>query len=241
MKAVILAAGKGSRLGELTKETPKCLLPLGKSTLLGQTLKHLSSARITDLIVVTGFCHTKVRDFIESNWKGKAEFVYNPRFDSTNVLYSLFLSLPLIGHDDFIFIHADTVFSLEVLEKLFVRSRDSQMVFAVDFHSCGEEEMKVRVQDNKIIEVTKQMAASDSDGEFLGVAWVSARQIENLKKHTETILDEGLFDAFFEASVQRMITYENLEVEVADVSGLPWCEVDFPEDYEVAKALFDEI
>lgn len=238
MKAVVLSAGKGTRIHTLTNGGPKSLLPLGNSTLLGQSLAHLREQGVDELIIVTGYKRDAITNYVRQVWDAKLEIVFNPNYDSTNVLYSFWLALPWICNSDFIFLHADTVFSQEVLRRVLNHKADAPMVFAVDRHPCEEEEMKVRIADNRVTLVTKQMPSDAADGEFLGLARVSGAQIAGLRRHAERLFEEGTFNAFFELAVQRMIDEDGLAVEVADVSGLPWREVDFPEDYAAARALF---
>lgn len=238
MKAVILAGGSGTRIQSLTNGSPKSLLPLGDTTLLGHSLRCLNDAGVTELIISIGYRKQEIIEYVKENWHGTVEFVFNPHFDTTNVLYSFWLALPFLDDRDFLFLHADTVFSAEILAHLIAHRAKAQMVFAVDNHPCQDEEMKVRVIDSKVVEVTKQMAWDVSDGEFLGLARISGSEIAGLRRHAEALFEDRVFNAFFELAVQRMIDEDGLQVEVLDVSGLPWREVDFPEDYEAARGLF---
>jgi choline kinase len=237
MLAVVLAAGKGSRIEDVTEGRPKSLLPLGDTTLLGQSLRHLWDQGVDDLVLVTGYQREAIIDYVRNEWPGTVEFVFNPHFESTNVLYSFWLALPYVN-EDFVFLHADTVFSAEVLSRVLAHRGSAEIVFAVDDHPCEEEEMKVQVADGLVTLVTKQMPSESANGEFLGLARVSGTQIASLRRHAEALFEAGTFNAFFELAVQRMIDDEQLAVEVADVTGLPWREVDFPEDYQAARGLF---
>ena len=239
MKAVILAAGKGTRIHSLSGGEPKSMLPLGDTTLLGQSLRHFHNQGIRDLVIVTGYRREVITEYVRREWPGRVEFVFNPHYDSTNVLYSFWLALPYLGKEDFVFLHADTVFAPEVLTRVLSARAGADMVFAVDNHPCEEEEMKVQVQNDRIVLVTKQMPSDSADGEFLGLARIAGNQTENLRRNAESLFEEGVFNAFFEMAVQRMIDREGLVVEVADVSGLPWREVDFPEDYAAAREFFN--
>lgn len=238
MKGVILAAGKGTRINGLTNGSPKSLLPLRDTTLLGHSLCQLKNVGLDELIIVTGHRRQEIVDYVRDKWHGTMEVVFNPHFENTNVLYSLWLALPYLKGHNFLFLHADTVFSPEVLARLMAHPMQAEMVFAVDEHPCGDEEMKVRISDSKVVEVTKRMASDDADGEFLGFARVSGTQIPVLRRQAETLFEEGMFSAFFELAVQRMIDEDGLQVEVADMTGLQWCEVDFSEDYDVARNFF---
>jgi choline kinase len=238
MKAVILAAGKGTRIHTLTDGGPKSLLPLGDTTLLGQSLRHFAAQGVDEIVIVTGYRRHDIAAYVAREWKGRAEVVFNPHFDTTNVLYSFWLALPFVGQEEFLFLHADTVFAPEVLARVIAHPASAEMVFAVDDHPCEDEEMKVIVKDGLVSKVTKQMEWADSNGEFLGLARIGAGQAAGLRRHAERLFEEGTFQAFFELAVQRMIDEDGLKVEVADVSGLPWREVDFPEDYQAARGFF---
>lgn len=238
MKAVILAAGKGSRIADVADGSPKSLLPLGDTTLLGHSLRHFASHGVTEIVIVTGYKRDRIAEYIRENWGGALEVVYNPHYDCTNVLYSFWLAMPYLGADDFLFLHADTVFSDEVIARVMAHPASAQMVFAVDNHPCEEEEMKVLKKGNLVVKVNKQMEPSTCDGEFLGLARISGSQTAKLRRQAERLFEEGAMQSFFEMAVQRMIDEDALKVEICDVTGLPWREVDFPEDYKAARAFF---
>lgn len=237
MKAVILAAGKGTRIHTITNGGPKSLLPIGKSTLLGQSLDTFRDQGVNEIVIVTGYRRHVIAEYVKRNWSGRYEIVFNPHYETTNVLYSFWLALPYLK-EDFVFLHADTVFEPEVLARLLAHNQKAEMVFAVDNHPCEEEEMKVQVSNGQVTLVTKEMPSDSANGEFLGLARVSAERIDGLRNHAESLFEEGVFNAFFELAVQRMIDEDGLKVEISDTSGLRWREVDFVEDYEAAREMF---
>ena len=239
MKGLILAAGKGSRIAAISEGTPKSMLPLGNTTLIGQSLSHFEDLGIQDLVMSVGYKRHVLQDHVKGLWPHKPEFVFNPHFDTTNVLYSFWLALPFIGDNDFVFLHADTVFSKEVLNRVAQHDCNADFVFAVDDHPCEEEEMKVLVKDGLVTHVNKQMQPDTCQGEFLGLARVSARMVPLLREVDEATFEDGGFQSFFEVAVQTLIDAGKAKVEICDVTGLPWREVDFPEDYEAARAFFD--
>ncbi len=238
MKALLLAAGKGSRIQTETSGNPKSLLPLGDTTLLGHSLRHFERAGITDIVVVSGYQRHSIMNFLSENWAGNVEVVFNPHYETTNVLYSFWLALPYLGGSDFIFLHADTVFEEAVLTRLLSHDPQETFVFAVDDHDCEEEEMKVVTAGGFITEVNKTMDPKACDGEFLGVARIAGEHIPSLRGYAERLFEGGEFQSFFERAVQGLIDQEDLKVAVTDVSGLKWREVDFPEDYSAAREFF---
>ena len=91
MKAIILAAGRGTRLGALTEERPKCLLDIGGTCLLAEQLRRLEAAGIDDVIVVAGHRAERVAAFL----RGRCRMIVNPRYAETNAIYSLWLAREL--------------------------------------------------------------------------------------------------------------------------------------------------
>lgn len=239
MRALLLAAGKGSRISDVTDGRPKSMLPLADTTLAGHSLRRLWDAGITELVVVLGYERHQLEAHIRDNWNGALEVVYNPHFETTNVLYSFWLATPFLRGKDFIFLHADTVFEQSVLTALMTHDAASQLVFAVDRHPCEEEEMKVQIKNGEVTLVTKIMPSESADGEFLGVARVSKEILASLIKASNALFEKKEFQSFFELAVQSLIDADDLHVTVADVSGAAWREVDFSEDYEAAKVLFN--
>lgn len=238
MKAVILAAGKGSRINHLTDGKPKSLLPFCGTTVLGHSLEQLKKADIDSIVLVTGYQRQAIIDHVQSVWRGAVEIVYNPMFERTNVLYSFWLALPWARNDDIIFLHADTVFSQQVLERLL--AEDHPVVLAVDRRPCDDEAMKVRLDGDRVMLVTKEMPSESADGEFLGLAKIQNGILKMLRRRAESLFEEGDFNAFFERAVQESIDKEDLIVRMCDVSGLPWREIDFEEDYLAALDLFSQ-
>ena len=129
MKGVILAAGKGSRLGNYTTDLPKSLLPLNDKgdTLLDYNLNILKKFNLESIIVVTGFNSNKIEEHIVENFAGKVEIVYNPFWDNCNVLGSLYMALNSIN-DDFLFLHADTLADFKIWEELVAVKGDMVLI-----------------------------------------------------------------------------------------------------------------
>ena len=118
MKALILASGKGERLYPVTKEIPKPLVEIGNRAILGSQLDKLIECGITDLIITTGFFEAKIKEYIKERFPNlNVSYVHNPRYDSTNYIYSMWRTKEFID-DDIILLHGDLLFEKKLLERI---------------------------------------------------------------------------------------------------------------------------
>lgn len=236
MIAVIMAAGKGSRLGSYTTNLPKSLLPLNDSgkTLLDYNLNILDSIGIKRILLVTGFNSALLEQHTSSN--KKVEIIYNPFWNHCNVLGSLYMALDHIK-EDFLFLHADTLADAKIWQML-VHS-DGDMVLPFERKKCGAEEMKVVLDDkNGLLDITKEVDPAKSQGEFLGIAKFSKKSIGYFKERAEELFKEGNLNHYMESVVQSAIKHKEIAIKVMDILDHKFVEVDFEEDYVRAKNLF---
>lgn len=131
MRALILAAGMGKRLGELTADRTKCMVRLFDKTLLERMLEQLDRHGITRATLVIGYCGEALREHIGNRFgRIDIDYVENPVFDKTNNIYSLYLAREKLLEDDTILLESDLVFEDAVLEKLLDDSRPDLAVVA---------------------------------------------------------------------------------------------------------------
>ncbi|HZS48338.1 MAG TPA: phosphocholine cytidylyltransferase family protein [Blastocatellia bacterium] len=229
MRAIILAAGKGLRLNGLIGDAPKCLLQVGGTTLLERQISILETFGIDDIVVVVGYKADCVRDLIGP----RASFLMNDIYDQTNSLYSLWLARHLI-EDGFVVLNGDVLFHPRMLRRLLrapaedallISNRDSASVFT-------DEEMKVKVRDGKIVDISKKLALSDTDGENVGIGKFGSRGAQLLIEKMNALIAQGSVRdwaprAFLEVARERPLS-------AVSTNGYPWIEIDFPEDYNRA-------
>jgi len=241
MKAVILAAGKGSRIGNLTENTPKSMLELNENhTLLSFNFMVLSKSSIDSIILVTGFNSKKIERYAKNLSKKYdifVEIVYNPFWDHCNVLGSLYLSLEKID-DDFIFLHADTICEIAVIEGIMASKND--VCLAVDFKSCGEEEMKFWLDKGKINRITKNNIGYEAKGEFVGIAKFRRNMIRYFYEKSKKIFQSGLINSYMEEALDQGLLEGSIVVNYFDASPFKTIEVDFIQDLEQARIMFKE-
>lgn len=239
MKAIILAAGKGSRLGSITSETPKSMLMLNdEHTLLSFNIKQLCNLNVDSIILITGYQSQKMESYaltLSEKYKITIEIVYNPFWNHCNVLGSLYMGLDKIN-DDFLFLHADTLTEIQVLNG--IAESHSDICLAVDFKKCGEEEMKFWLDSDKIVRITKDHIGKEADGEFVGVAKFNKSMIDYFMNNSKVLFQKGELNHYMEKVIDNGMQDNDLVVGYFDASNYKTIEVDFEEDLKLARKLF---
>lgn len=235
MQAIIMAAGKGSRLGSITAGKPKSFVEIRGRKLIDYNLKLLEKYGIDEIIMVTGY-QCEAFEELARDMKN-VKFAYNPFYEMVNVLGSFYMGMNLL-EDDFVYLHADTVCAPEIFEKLV--KMESDITLPVDYKACDDEAMKVRSEAGKIAQITKQMPNELADGEFIGMAAFRKTVLPALKEKTKQLMKEKAFTAYFESAIQRLIDEEEFDIKAVPTDGAFWAEIDFIEDYEKADAEMPE-
>ena len=119
MQALILAAGMGTRLKDLTKKTPKCMVSVNNKTIIERQLQQLDALNLQRIIIVDGYLSNMLEEFINSlDIKTPIIFINNSNYRSTNNIYSLNLAIDYLCETDTILLESDLVFSSDILQKL---------------------------------------------------------------------------------------------------------------------------
>jgi len=229
MQAIIMAAGKGSRLGDLTKGNPKSFVEIKGKKLIEYNLEILRKLGVTKIVIVTGY---REDAFVELT-QNMPEVVlkYNPFYSLVNVLGSFYMGMDELD-DDFLYLHADTLCERKIFDELIQFKAD--VTLPTEFRLCDEEAMKVHLENGRITNITKQMSNEEADGEFIGIAAFRKETLPKLKQKVKEVLAEGKFESYFEAAIQRLIDENQFDIRTLDIKDAFWAEIDFKEDYESA-------
>jgi choline kinase len=232
MQAIIMAAGFGSRIAKLTNNLPKSFLEINGEKLIVRAIRLLRARNITNITIVTGY---KAELFVEL-LDGNINFVHNPLYFCTNVLGSFACAMEHLT-EDFIFIHADTIFDESILDDL-ISADNAAITLPVDFKTCVEEEMKVITENGNVQVINKSIELELAEGEFIGVAKINKSIIHALKNAViEELKEKASHQDYFEAALQNLVDKNHL-IKCISTENRPWIEIDFPEDYVTAKNMF---
>lgn len=237
MKAAVLAAGSATRLRPLTENRPKCLLEVGGKSLLEHQLDLLSRCRVEEAVVVVGYQAPLVRALagkIGPKYNFGLKLVYNHDYARTNNLHSLWAARELLRGSPFICLHGDLLMDGRIAEKCL--GSPDEICLAID-RQLAEETMKVRIAGRQIVAVGKHITAAEASGTFIGLAKFSAAAGERLWQAAEQLVAGPEKNLYFTAAIEHLIA-RGERVGFITTDGLPWIEIDFPEELVRARQLF---
>jgi choline kinase len=229
MRGVILAAGKGARLNGTAADRPKCLVKIGGVSLLERQIDALRAAGVRDIVVVVGCQADRVRREAGAG----VTIVENPRFAETNSLYSLWLargSLP----GGFIALNCDVLFHPRLLDDLLTARYEDALLVAPRESSApyGSEEMKVTVRAGRVVAMSKSLDPAEADGENVGIVRFGPSGARVLVDIMDRTIAGGRLRDWAPYAFERFASERPLYA--IGTRGLPWIEIDFPEDYSRA-------
>jgi choline kinase len=232
MKAIILAAGVGKRLWSITQHRPKCLIEIGGKTLLHRYLEALASLGIQRADIVVGYKREMICAAVEANACGvRVNFLVNEQFHRGSIS-SLWIARTVLD-DDVLVMDADVLFHREILRRLVQSSFPNALLMDETVKQTGEECMVV-VEGNRVIALTKQMPARyDLAGEGVGFLKVRHADTLHVVASLRSFVDREAWQMEYEDALVEFFRAVKVGHEV--IGGLPWTEIDFPEDVEKAE------
>jgi len=231
LRAVVLAAGRGVRMGG---EKPKTIIPMGDhEPPLHYILKGLKRAGIDDLMVVTGFMPEAVKSYVTEHWgEANVTYVRNPRYASWGNFHSARLALDQSPSFDLMIVNCDVVVNPDVYER--VTATDGDLVLAVEQrYGLDKEDMRVRLDGRRVTDIGKDLEMQFSAGEFCGVSLLRGNAQALYRELATSIEWQRTSDIYYEDVYKQMLG--QVMARAAEVRPGEYAEIDTPED--VAAAL----
>ena len=231
MQAIIMAAGRGSRLGNLTDDIPKAFLEARGHRLIDYNLALLHENGIEDIKIVTGY-RAELYEALAQEHAG-VTCIYNPFYEQCNVLGSFYMAQEKLDNADTVYLHADTLCATEIFREMVQGNGD--IVMPVDFKDCDNEAMKVTTKAGQVIKVSKEIDEAESEGEFIGMAKLSKKVMPAIKQASQKLMRNGCLKSYFEGAIQEVIDQGGYSIQAMSTRNRFWGEVDFEEDYNYVK------
>ncbi|MDD6251154.1 MAG: aminotransferase class I/II-fold pyridoxal phosphate-dependent enzyme [Oscillospiraceae bacterium] len=243
MQGLILAAGMGKRLKDLTQNNTKCMVKVNGVTLIERMLRQLDALELSRVVIVVGYEGQKLIDYIKTlNIKTPIVFVDNPIYDKTNNIYSLALAKDYMLEDNTLLLESDLIFEDRVLKALLDDPRETLAL--VDKYEAWMDGTCITIGDDDTIErfIPGKKLVFEEIGDYYKTV-----NIYKFSKHFSETHYVPFLDAYSKAlgnneyyeQVLRVITMlDEPEIKAKKLSGQLWYEIDDIQDLDIASSMF---
>lgn len=243
MQAIILAAGMGKRLGDLTRNNTKCMVKVNGVPLIDRTLTQLSRLDLSRVILVIGYEGEKLRAHVGESYKGlKITYIENPVYDKTNNIYSLSLAKKELQEDDTLLIESDLIFEGQLLDKL-VNNPYPNLALVDKYETWMDGTMVKLDDDNNIVNfVPKKAFRYDEVDSYYKTVNIYKFSRDFLKNSYVPFLEaytKALGNNEYYEQVLRVITLlDKCDLKALPLEGEKWYEIDDIQDLDIAETIF---
>ena len=235
MKAIILSAGQGSRLGHLVDVRPKCLIDFSGRTLLDRQLDTLEANGVHEAVVVTGFHDELVNQAIAKRSGGpNVRTVFNPFYKVADNTGSLFMAREELAGDCLVW-NGDTLVSRELMRRVVANGQDGICVTIDRKDSYDEDDMKVVERGGRLKSIGKRIAEG-VNAESIGLLAFRSGGAEQFRDAIEQAMRTPEGTTIWYLRVINQIA-QGADIWALDINGEEWGEVDFPADVDAAREL----
>ena len=230
MEALILAAGEGKRMG---LNYPKSLLEIGNTYILERLIGQFRKFGIERITLVTGFRKEVIYEKLS---RIEITAIFNPFYKISDNMASFWFGAGEI-EGDCIVTHADIIAEDYLIATVIDAKGD--IVLPIDKSSMNAESMKFRIEDAKIVDIGKAIPLEKTSGESVPLMKFSRKALKALHELSGEFIEKEKYDSLLEEPLLSVIKSAEFSVNLIDVSGKKWIEIDDPVDYETAKKMFE--
>lgn len=235
MKALILAAGLGTRLAPITNDIPKSLVPVNGTPILMKQIDNLYKNEVTDITIISGYKADILERDVHEKYPG-IHIIESIDYAITNNMYSAYLGRRVIGGSDFLMMNADVFYDASVITALLNCKSDNAIV--TDIENYLEESMKVVEKNGRLVQISKTIKPEDALGASIDVYKFSAVAGEAFfNKCAEYIEGRNELKLWSEVALNDIL--EEVEFKACPLEGR-WFEIDDHDDLAAAERLFAE-
>lgn len=233
VRAAVLVAGRGTRMADVR---PKTLIPVADDEpLLYYLLKGLKKAGVDDLLVVTGYVPGDINAYVAENWGEEGvRLVFNARYASFGNFHSVRMALEQSPGFDLLVVNSDIVVHPDIFTRVIDTPGD--LVVAVEQrYGLDEEDMRVRLDGNRVRSISKKLKMAHSHGEFCGVSLLRPDAAQAFAGIASDLEWTGETSLYYEDVYNRIL--DRVDARGAEVKAGEYAEVDEPPDMDRATAV----
>ena len=236
MKAIILSAGQGSRLGHMVDDRPKCLIDFNGRTLLDRQLDTLEANGVHEAVVVTGFHDDRVEEALARRTGGPSvRTIFNPFYKVADNTGSIYMAREELRGDCLVW-NGDTLVSTALMRRVVGNDRAGICVTVDRKPAYDDDDMKVIAADDGRLRAIGKRISEGVNAESIGLLAFRAGGAERFREAIEAAMRTSEGTTIWYLRVIHHLA-QNGEVWTLDIQGEEWGEVDFPPDVEAARAL----
>ena len=245
MQAIILAAGMGKRLGELTKGNTKCMIEVGGETLISRLLHQLDQLHLQRIILVVGYKAKELREYLLNiHIQTAIEYVENTIYDKTNNIYSLYLAKDYLTKDDTLLFESDIIMEDSLIQKL-IENPYPDLALVDKYESWMDGTVVTIDEENRILRfIPNSLFKYDEIPDYYKTV-----NVYKFSKHFSSTMYVPFLEAYCKAlgrneyyeQVLRVITMlDNSGIRALPLNGEQWYEIDDIQDLDIAESIFTE-
>jgi len=236
MNALILAAGRGTRIRSVHADRPKCLIPTidRRTTILDHQIESLLDAGVARITLVVGYEWNQIFGHVQTRYRSERDrfqFIINPDYAQTNNIYSLWLARKAMNGDSFVCLNADVVYDARVLAPALESKTPITMIVDPEWR---DETMKVIINGDRVTRMSKAIGRDQFSGTYIGITAFSAAINEPFFRRISHLVQSGEVNGFFNVAVEQLAN-DGVHVGYSSTKGLAWAEIDDPGDLAFAR------
>jgi choline kinase len=237
MTYIILAAGKGQNLHPLTLKYPKTSYKLDEvTTVLQHTVRSIRYFdKNAEIVVVTGYLGDKIKEeLLDDNVK----FVNNPFYETTNSIASVWFARDYLERENVTIVHGDVIFDEYLTENYLTKTTNYPYVL-VDKSVVKPGAYNVVTRDGQVLVMSRKLESFDA--KYCCLTKLDAVSARLLKKEVDNMINNNMYNLFFEDSMVQMIMFDNFLLQCVDTDGHKWSEIDSVDDLLAAQSIHREL
>lgn len=243
MQAIILAAGMGKRLKELTSNATKCMVEVNGVTMAERVLRQLDDQKLNRIIMVVGYEAQKLMDYVKSlHINTPVEFINNTIYDKTNNIYSLYMAKDALLKDDTILLESDLILGDDIIEKLIKNPNPSLAVVAKYESWMDGTVVKIDEDDSILKFISKNEFKFEDIKNYYKTVNIykfsknfsQTHYVPFLKAYCKALGN----NEYYEQVLKVISTLNHVEIKAMRLGDEPWYEIDDIQDLDIAESIF---
>ena len=238
---VLLLAGIGKRLGEITKHKNKSLIKLLDKPLIGHLLDRIVANNQKKVLIIIGHKGKGIVDYINSNYKGTFDLkiVENNKYREANNMYSVWCAKEYLQGKKFILCNGDVILNKYILKEFVKSNGKSEIMLDIKNRLSEIDSPGTIIKNNRIYDLGRHISKDDNGGYAIGLYKFNSDLSSAYFNEIEKMLKDYKYNAGFHDPLIPL--FRNYEVFPASTNGLSWTDIDTKEDIPRAENLLKEI